>query len=233
MSVRPINPRRSSATRRGLSWRITIRLSDAGMRRRQTEPIYPDHRPSPWFTEGAPRDRSNRLLCDSGETAHLRSVTNTPDSVSHPKPLCTKVACQGLQCLEAGTSHIISRSSVEANQASFVKGSASLPRSRLKTCRNIAASTGASESLCHVTALSRSSVRHARGGRTTAHALTSTVATTMNLSCITMRLSDSGLRCRETKLLYQDHRLPPWLTEAAPRDRSNRLLGCRQRRRQI
>ena len=41
-----------------------------------------------------------------------------------------------------------------------------------------------------------------------------------------MRLSDAGLRCREAKLIYPDHRSPPWLTEDAPRDRSNRLLGA-------
>jgi hypothetical protein len=39
-----------------------------------------------------------------------------------------------------------------------------------------------------------------------------------------MRLSDAGLRQRKTKLIYPDHRLPPWLNEDAPRDRSNRLL---------
>jgi hypothetical protein len=39
-----------------------------------------------------------------------------------------------------------------------------------------------------------------------------------------MRLSDAGLRRRQTKLLYLDHRPPPWLTEDATRDRSNRLL---------
>jgi hypothetical protein len=33
-----------------------------------------------------------------------------------------------------------------------------------------------------------------------------------------MRLSDAGLRRRQTKLLYPNHRPPPWLTEdAAPR----------------
>jgi len=33
-----------------------------------------------------------------------------------------------------------------------------------------------------------------------------------------MRLSDAGLRRRPTKLIYLNHRLPPWLTEvAAPR----------------
>ena len=39
-----------------------------------------------------------------------------------------------------------------------------------------------------------------------------------------MRLSDAGLRQRQTKVLYPNHRLPPWLTEGAARDRSNRLL---------
>ena len=41
-----------------------------------------------------------------------------------------------------------------------------------------------------------------------------------------MRLSDAGLRQRPTKLIYPNHRLPPWLNEDATRDRSNRLLGA-------
>jgi hypothetical protein len=45
-----------------LWWNLTMRLSDAGLRRRQTELIYPDHRLPPWLTEDATRDRSNRLL---------------------------------------------------------------------------------------------------------------------------------------------------------------------------
>jgi hypothetical protein len=40
-----------------------------------------------------------------------------------------------------------------------------------------------------------------------------------------MRLSDAGLRRRQTKALYPNHRLPPWPIEDATRDRSNRLLG--------
>jgi hypothetical protein len=40
-----------------------------------------------------------------------------------------------------------------------------------------------------------------------------------------MRLNDARLRQRRTKALYPNHRLPPWLTEDATRDRSNRLLG--------
>src|SRR5450631_1079564 len=32
-------------------FRLTIRLSDARLRRRKTKLIYPDHRPTPWLTE--------------------------------------------------------------------------------------------------------------------------------------------------------------------------------------
>jgi hypothetical protein len=48
---------------------------------------------------------------------------------------------------------------------------------------------------------------------------------------LTMRLSDAGLRCRQSKLLYPDHRSPPWPIVDAPRDRSNRLLDDTQRSR--
>ena len=44
---------------------------------------------------------------------------------------------------------------------------------------------------------------------------------------LTIRLSDAGMRYWQTKLLYPNHRSPPWLTEDATRDRSNRLLDCR------
>jgi hypothetical protein len=40
-----------------------------------------------------------------------------------------------------------------------------------------------------------------------------------------MRLSDAGLRRRTSKLIYLNHRPPPWLNEDdTPRGRSNRLL---------
>src|SRR5882724_11558366 len=40
------------------------------------------------------------------------------------------------------------------------------------------------------------------------------------ISCgrLTMRLSDAGLRCRQTKPIYRNHRSPPWPNEdATPR----------------
>jgi hypothetical protein len=60
---------------------------------------------------------------------------------------------------------------------------------------------------------------------------TSRDAQTTLISRITLRLSDAGMRCRQAKALYPNHRPPPWLTEDVTRDRSNRLLGvlaCRE-----
>jgi hypothetical protein len=42
--------------------RLTISLSDAGLRRRQTKGVYPNHRSSPWLAEVAARDRFNCLI---------------------------------------------------------------------------------------------------------------------------------------------------------------------------
>jgi len=49
-------------------------------------------------------------------------------------------------------------------------------------------------------------------------------------SQLTMRLSDAGLHQHQTKAVYPDHRLPPWLTEGPTRDRSNRLLAVEPQR---
>jgi hypothetical protein len=42
--------------------RLTMRLSDAGLRQRRTKALYPNHRLPPRLNEDATRDRSNRLL---------------------------------------------------------------------------------------------------------------------------------------------------------------------------
>ena len=41
---------------------LTMRLSDAGLRRRKTKPLYTNHPLPPALTEDVTRDRSNRLL---------------------------------------------------------------------------------------------------------------------------------------------------------------------------
>jgi len=50
-----------------------MRLSDAGLRRRQTKLIYLNHRPPPWLTEDATRDRSNRWLADQLVVVRMRA----------------------------------------------------------------------------------------------------------------------------------------------------------------
>src|SRR5580658_3612431 len=37
-----------------ITWVLTMRLSDAGLRRRRTKLIYPNHRPPPWLTARFP-----------------------------------------------------------------------------------------------------------------------------------------------------------------------------------
>jgi hypothetical protein len=54
-----------------------------------------------------------------------------------------------------------------------------------------------------------------------------------SIACLTMRLSDAGFHQRRTKALYPNHQLPPWLTEDVARDRSNRLLGLRDLKRDL
>lgn len=55
-------PREAKDQPRKDSWRQTMRLSEAGLRQRQTKALYPNHQSPPWLTEDAPRDHSNRLL---------------------------------------------------------------------------------------------------------------------------------------------------------------------------
>src|SRR5580658_4484940 len=62
---------------------LTMRLSDAGLRRRQPKLIYSNHRPSPWLNEDAnPRDRSNRLLDDCANS-EFASTKITPKKYSN------------------------------------------------------------------------------------------------------------------------------------------------------
>jgi hypothetical protein len=41
-----------------------------------------------------------------------------------------------------------------------------------------------------------------------------------------MRLSDAGLRRTKTKLIYPNHRFPPWPTEDATRDSLPLIVGA-------
>src|SRR5580692_8563898 len=67
-----------------------MRLSDAGLRQRQTKTLYPNHRLPPWLTEDAPRDRSNRLL---GSRGYPNQALNMPEQGAHRSQFCHYVSC--------------------------------------------------------------------------------------------------------------------------------------------
>ena len=61
-----------------------MRLSDAGLRRRQTQPLYSNHRFPPWLTEDAARDRSNQLL--DGNREHMRILISQTEGAAPAVP---------------------------------------------------------------------------------------------------------------------------------------------------
>ena len=54
-----------------------MRLSDAGLRRRQTKLLYPNHRPLLGLPKLRPRDRSSRLLGITTEVGPTRHAVNS------------------------------------------------------------------------------------------------------------------------------------------------------------
>src|SRR5260221_13052802 len=65
--------------------RLTMRLSDAGLRRRQTKLVYPDHRSPPSLTEGAPAARGYGSL----EEYDAKSNVGSRSPSLRPQPLHT------------------------------------------------------------------------------------------------------------------------------------------------
>jgi hypothetical protein len=88
----------------------------------------------------------------------------------------------------------------------------------LEKCLNRHASTRENWSPTHY-------IRRSRDHRITHNAYDKLVGCPCPKRPLTMRLSDAGVRCRQTKLIYPNHRPPLWPTEDATRDRSNRLLA--------
>jgi hypothetical protein len=57
---------------------LTLRLSDTGLRRLKTKPLYPNHRLPPALIEDATRVRSNRLLDGSAAMRELEMGDTRP-----------------------------------------------------------------------------------------------------------------------------------------------------------
>jgi hypothetical protein len=183
-----------------------MRLSDAGLHRRQTKALYPNHRLPSLPTEDATRDRSNRLLDE-----HATFSTGDPDRPS-------QVTCA-----------LLLRPAPKLIGPHPRKLRISLTPSLLPLCASAPAGHRwrARRPHRHITrALAYHGVgtcprHHQNPNRPEPVHTKLTPAWTYRL---TMRLSDAGLRQRQTKALYPNHRLPPWPNEDDTRDRSNRLL---------
>ena len=67
-----------------VAWRLTIRLSDAGLRRRQTKLIYPNHRLPPWLNGDATRRSLEPIVrrLRDGVLRHHYSVTCRHNTLS-------------------------------------------------------------------------------------------------------------------------------------------------------
>jgi hypothetical protein len=69
--------------RKRSSWNLTIRLSDAGLRQRQTKAVNTNHRSPPWLTEGA-APRSLEPIVRGRRRATVKSTYDKPAYTQTP-----------------------------------------------------------------------------------------------------------------------------------------------------
>jgi hypothetical protein len=175
-----------------------MRLSDAGLRRRTTKLIYPGHRPSPYLTEvAAPRSlgpivRSHHRQSPCAHACHKAPYIST-DSTSAMQP-AAKEHASNLE-RKVGPVHGLTIATTIA------KG----------------AKTAASAKPWERATPNQSPIKIAK--KKVATALVVPIRYLM--TSLTMRLSDAGLRRRQTKLIYPDHRPLFSSPNTRPRDRSN------------
>src|ERR1700678_3159455 len=86
----------TSITRKGSIWHITMRLSDAGLRRRQTKALYPNHRPY----SSAHRRRAPRSL----EPIVRHSVATNGQNTRRQKPSAQR-ACPAAENTDGPRPH--------------------------------------------------------------------------------------------------------------------------------
>ncbi len=193
-----------------------MRLSDAGLRRRQTKALYPDHRLPPWSTEDATRDRSSRLLDDSQRSRNLDRLPKLPPfDPSKDRDAGRRVPCRVILRRPALLGNVDRADNLEgeldcpAKSAHPHSSNEAIQRRPTKW----ASSGGAEASNTRFSLLARRP---------------NTTSESSPHSCrLTMRLSDAGVRCRPTKPIYPNHSTAPWPTDDATRDRSSRLLDAR------
>ncbi len=173
---------------RRINFRLTMRLSDAGLRGPKAKLVYPDHRLPPWLTE----DAAPRSLEPIVRGWHRRM--KNPGQIERSLPTETAPLRRNIVRLRANF--------LKPNEA-VVKGLATLGCTTgfepENTTLNLVIEIG----------------QRKRGDCVLFVYLERTLSHREHL---TMRLSDAGLHQRQTKALYLDHRPTPWPTEdAAPR----------------
>jgi hypothetical protein len=167
-------------------WCLTMRLSDAGLHPRQTKALYPNHRLPPWPTENATRDRSNRLLGTCAGPINANHAAGIHRLVTHI--LATSRLKQSTMTGTPSPSEMLIQNKTGLSTL--------LIWSPLRLVKE-PSRRAVIEFRAEMTATRRTSI-----ARKVANAPAS-------MWCLTMRLSDAGLRRRPTKLIYANHRLPP------------------------
>jgi hypothetical protein len=173
-----------------------MRLSDAGLRQRQTKALYLNHRLPPWPIEDvAPRSLEPIVR------GRLRvTVKSKYDTLAYT-PIPSAVLHRSMPLRMASPAHILLPSGRQGRRGlNTRKGHAMMdatfgePRSSMKP------------------AIGRDNMNIVVPSASDAATLRRRV-----IGPLTTRLSDAGLRQRQTKALYPNHRSPPWPTEdAAP-----------------
>jgi uncharacterized protein YifN (PemK superfamily) len=187
---------------------LTMKLSDARLRRLQTKLIYPNHRLPPWLTEDAPRDRSNRLLegrvmpstklaaglrCNAA--SKRRSLTNASQ---HRSKTDADQSVPPTEHIQAGKSARWRNEGSEARHAYWPTA---------HRCHHVRAPRSSREpQLCE-------SGRHQLATAAPPTEAMRQNSYGPNRGHLTIRMSDARLRRPKPKLLYPDRRLPPRFTE--------------------
>ncbi len=155
---------------------------------------------TPWLTEDATRDRSNRLLDDYAEVLKYAPYCDRSRSFSARGRL--------------------NRRALRYNAPTAMRTTPIPPEVQTELPR-VAPLTKHTNAVIIIDAPPR--IHEAPNTRLT-KINARPILPVRSIYRLTMRLSDARLRRPKTKLIYPDHRLPPWLTEDAARDRSNRWL---------
>jgi hypothetical protein len=185
-----------------------MRLSDAGARRRQTKPVYPDHRLPPWPNEDAtPRSLEPIVSC------HQHSKRSDRAAKAPPVNRAMRTTREASPPAGQLCDHVEKR----------IQGKAPYHQPVRSSFRRVSASHHPhhvlpGESAARQLPSPKRWLGHLVGPRRATHPGRMCGSAERFPWQLTLRLSDAWVRRYQTKMLYPNHRSTPWLTEdATPR----------------